>query len=277
MPAAQAEETVWTSRTGLPLFSRWWRAPAARATLILLHGFAEHSGRYDGLAAALTARGFSVFAPDLRGHGRSGGHRGDVAAFDEYLEDLTALTDAAALAAEPSVLFGHSYGGLIAVHWALAQPQRFRALCLQSPLFGVAMPIPRWKTLLAKRLRGILPQLALPSGIDPDWLSHDPAVTDAYRRDPLVHGVISLRGYFAMLDAMRRAMEQASKLAVPTLVLRAEEDQVVSTSACRAFVERLACERRCVSYPGCYHELHHEVGAAASAVEELTGWIQAHL
>jgi alpha-beta hydrolase superfamily lysophospholipase len=273
------EEAVWTNPlSGQRIFYRFWRASRARATLIVIHGFAEHSCRYAPFAQALAERGMAVFAADLRGHGRSDGRRGDVSGFERYVDDLAAVTAALGVAVTPGQagLFGHSLGGLIAIHWSLREPARFGCLCLQAPLLRIGFPVPAWKRFLARQLVRVWPTLALPSGIDPAGLSHDPEVINAYRRDPLVNRLISLRTYVGMLQAMRLAMEQAPQVRPPTLLLYGDQDRIAAPEASRGFFERLGCEKRIVGYPGCFHELHHEAVAPA-VLDELARWIDAHV
>src|ERR1700730_11544374 len=76
-------------------FYHWPAPPTPRATVALVHGLAEHSGRYEALARRLNAAGIELVAVDLRGHGYSPGRRTWVTRFDEYLSDAEALLDAA--------------------------------------------------------------------------------------------------------------------------------------------------------------------------------------
>ena len=73
---------------GLRLHYRTWEARAPRAAVIVVHGLAEHVGRYQELGRALAAEDIACFAHDLRGHGMSEGRRGHVRAFDVLLQDL---------------------------------------------------------------------------------------------------------------------------------------------------------------------------------------------
>ncbi|MEX0786127.1 MAG: alpha/beta fold hydrolase, partial [Dehalococcoidia bacterium] len=67
----QRDEGVWQSADGLELFERSWRPAEPKATVAIVHGFAEHSGRYDHAGEHLAAAGYAAYALDLRGHGRS--------------------------------------------------------------------------------------------------------------------------------------------------------------------------------------------------------------
>ncbi len=256
----RAEEGTWPASDGTRLWYRIWRGARPRRSMLLLHGFGEHGGRYNSFARRLTEHGVDVTALDLRGHGRSGGRRGDIMRFSQYVDDIDFLLHHH-LAAPPGqgrpVLFGHSFGGLLALHVALRFSAAFSRLVVQSPLLEVGFPIPRWKSRVVRGLRW-WPTLTLPLGLDPRGLSHDAAVVEAYRKDPWVHDRISVRAYHAMHRAMTDAMAHAEQLALPTLILFGSDDPIISAAACRSFSQRLQCPHQILEYQGCAHELHHE-------------------
>jgi len=276
----QRDEATWTHpATGHTLFSRIWRASSARTLLVLLHGFGEHGGRYEETAEHFARRGLSTCCLDLWGHGRSSGPRGDIERFEGYLEDLDGFLNYAAVlearSSERPALLGHSFGGLLAVHWALRHPEAIRCLILQSPLLGVGFPVPAWKERLVESLGRVVPRLAVPMGLDPAGLSRDPEVGVRYRQDPLVHGRITARAYAAMRQAMREAMTRAPQLEVPTLLLYGTGDRVVSHQACEDFAGRLTAPHRVRAFAGAYHELHHE-SVSSEVVDAVVQWIGAH-
>ena len=263
MTVVRGREGVWmVPGSGWSLAYRLWRPPSSpRCLVVLVHGFGEHGGRYEPLAQALTALGIAVAAPDLRGHGRSQGVRGDIDRFSRYAQDLQAFTDAVALpwAGQPRfAIFGHSFGGLVAIHWAARHPTALDRLIVQSPLIDVGFPVPRWKIRLGEWLSRWLPRTRLSINLDAAALTHDAAIVAAYRCDPLVHDRISARAYQALVVAEQEALASAPRLRVPTLLFCGEEDHVVSVAAARRWFKRLTCEKRLVSFPGAYHELHHE-------------------
>jgi len=116
-----AEHLEYELRTadGVELAGQAWMPPDLRAVVALVHGLAEHSGRYAFLAGRANQRGLGVVSADLRGHGRSPGERSYVERFDDYLLDADALLlKARELAAgRPVFLMGHSMGGAIALRW----------------------------------------------------------------------------------------------------------------------------------------------------------------
>lgn len=244
--------------------------------MVIVHGFGEHSGRYAALAGAFADQGLSTVCLDFWGHGRSAGRRGDIEQFGQYLDDLDALLCQPLMERinpRGVAVFGHSFGGLVTIHWALRHPDPLRCLILQSPLLGVGFALPKWKERLAEFLGGVWRGLTLPLGLDPTWLSHDPDIAQRYQHDPLVHNRISLRCYQALQQAMRQALAQAARITTPTLVLYGTADRIISLQACHDFFNQLACEKRLIGFPDCYHELHHE-GVRPRVVEAVSQWVQ---
>jgi alpha-beta hydrolase superfamily lysophospholipase len=183
-----------TTSDGLALAVRPWPCAGARGHVLLVHGLGEHAGRYDTLARDLNAAGFAVTSYDQRGHGRSPGPRGVIPAPDSLCADLAAVIDALHAAGQPpTVLLGHSLGGLVAARFtaeALAQApaawsRPVPRLVLSSPALDPGMSGLQ-KALLAV-LGRLAPHLAVNNGLQPDWISRDPAVVHAYVQDPLVH------------------------------------------------------------------------------------------
>lgn len=264
---------------GAELFWQCWRLPGPRGVLVLVHGLGEHGGRYQNVVDALEGVPVSVWAIDLRGFGRSTGQRGHVDSFWDYMEDLDCFLEHV-LAEEgeiPVFLLGHSYGALIALHYALCRPGRLAGLVLSSPCLGLALRVPAWKHRTGMILARLLPRFSLPNGIDPGLLSHDADVVERYRHDPLVTDRVTARLYAEMLAAMDRVARRAVQLRVPCLVLLAGDDALVSVSVARNVFVRLGTEDKEVYlYPGYYHELFNEVGKE-EPLARLRGWLERHL
>ena len=247
--------------TGRTAGYRRWKPAHARALLVVVHGFGEHSGRYDVLARQLAEQGMDVAAADIWAHGRSEGRRGDIESVDAIVRQIRLMTEKVFLPEfghSEYVLYGHSFGGLIAILLAAGRPAGLRRLIAQSPLLEVGFEVPRWKIVAANILRRVWPACTLSMNLDISALSRDPAVPAAYRNDPLVHGCMSARTYWSLQEAKRRAMAQAPMVRVPTLLLCGEADRIISVEAARQWFERLDTVKRFVSFPDCYHELHHE-------------------
>ena len=227
---------------GLSLYYQSWQPAQPRAVVVLVHGLAEHSGRYEAVARSLTQSGLAVYAPDQRGHGKSPGRRVHVRSFDEYRTDIrTALTHARAEhPGLPPLLLGHSQGGLVAATLALREPEGLDGLVLSSPFFGFA---PRSRpgpllALAARILATLAPRTLFPSNVDPSLLSRDATVGAAYAADPLVSHAVSAGWFRAANAALAEAHELAPALRVPTLLLYAGADALVDPEATARWVGR---------------------------------------
>ena len=255
-------EGMWTpAGSTRTLFYRLWHPANATVLLVVVHGFGEHGGRYAPVAEAFARYGISVAIPDLWGHGRSGGTRGDQVSFEQYVEDLRAMTSEVFLPATGQgryAVYGHSFGGLVAIHWALGRVRELDRLVVQSPLLAVGFPIPAWKTGVARWLARHWPAARLAMHLNADALSHDAGVVTAYRRDRLVHNRMSARVYVGALQAAEAACARAAGIQSPTLVLYGEADHIVSVDAVRRWADRLTCQKRVMAFPDMRHELHHE-------------------
>jgi alpha-beta hydrolase superfamily lysophospholipase len=177
------------------------------------------------------------------------------------LADLQRLTQEVflpALGSSHYALMGHSFGGLLAIAWALSNPPQLTRLVVESPLLEVGFPIPWWKAAIGAALSVLWPTCPLSADLDLSALSHDPAVVKAYREDPLVHGTITAATYRATIRLRDHVMRKAAQLKVPTLLLTAGTDRIVSVEAERQWFARLTCEKRHREFPDSFHELHHE-------------------
>ena len=238
----KAEPRSVRTADGLTLRGQAWPLPAAHGQVVIVHGLGEHVGRYVHVAGELNAAGWSVIGFDQRGHGRSDGPRGRLAAGDDLLADLACVIDAVRPEVQgPLVLLGHSLGGLVTARFVAEglepQPRAWQrdvdALVLSSPALDVGMG-PAQKALLAV-LGPLTPDLAVANGLDPAWLSRDPAVVAAYVSDPLVHDRIAPRLARFLVDGGAFVRARAAQWRVPTLLLFAGRDRCVVPSGSRAF------------------------------------------
>ncbi len=278
VPAAAADESILAAADGTPLAVRDWplAAGAARGTVLLMHGLGEHGGRLAGIARFFNDCGYAARTYDHRGHGRSGGARGDLPDGAALLDDARIVLDDFTrrhAGGRPPLLFGHSMGGLFAARFACARMAPLSGLILSSP--ALALPLsPLQKTLL-QLLGAVAPGLAVSNGLQTRYLAHDPAVEAAYLRDPLVHGKISARLLRAMLDAAAYALAQAPTLALPTLLVVAGDDRLVDAAGSRAFFARLAPGVGTLHwYDHMYHEIFNEPDAARVQAD-VRAWLAA--
>jgi len=249
-----------TTEDGVSIFCRSWVPTEPKATIVIVHGLAEHSGRFETPARFFAERGIAAHAFDQRGHGRSPGLRVHVSSFDEYRRDLRAAIALARLPhpGQPLFLMGHSQGGLVASTYALREPAGLAGLVLSSPFLGLAERSrpSSFLAVTARVLAALRPEALFPNRLDPALLSRDPAVGAAYAADPLVSHTVSAGWYLAAKRALADAHERAASLRVPTLVLYAGADALVDPEATARWIDEAPREQvEAVRYDGLYHEI----------------------
>ncbi|WP_246542386.1 alpha/beta hydrolase [Collimonas antrihumi] len=263
--------TDWQPDTGVPL----------AGSILLMHGLGEHAGRYAHVVRFFNRCGLLVRSYDHRGHGRSGGPRGDVPDETALLRDAKLVLDDLShqqqrypeLANSAPLLFGHSMGGSFAARFAVAGMSPLRGLILSSP--GLALRLSRIQLGLLKMMSVLAPGLAVPNGLDVNHLSHDPAVARAYSGDPLVHNKISARLLNSMLLSGKFALGQAHTLAIPTLLVIAGADLIIDPDGSRRFYAALPPAIATLrDYDGMYHEIFNEIGAER-VFADVRRWLDA--
>jgi alpha-beta hydrolase superfamily lysophospholipase len=271
----QARELSLTATDGTALYVADWpigSAAGAGDGIVLMHGLGEHCGRYAHVARLFNECGFSVRAYDHRGHGRSGGARGDVPDAETLLQDARIAVDdfAQELSAAP-LLLGHSMGGLFAACYATRALSPLRGLILSSPALRITLS--GAQKLLLQVLGAFAPGFGIPNGLKSRYLSHRQEVVDAYDSDPLVHPKISARLLRAMLDAIEFTQTPASVLRIKTLLLVAGDDHLVDASGSDDFFRKLAPGVGDMhSYAGFYHEIFNEV-EAGRVFDDIRDWL----
>jgi alpha-beta hydrolase superfamily lysophospholipase len=270
---------------GLDLHCRAWIPEHPRAALVMVHGLAEHGGRYRETAGFFAAHGFAVAAGDLRGHGLSpdspGGGRVHVQRFEDYLQDAAAFIAAGRQAAPGQALYllGHSMGGLITLSYLLRNPADVDGAIVSSPALGTHPDFkPPWVLrLLVGLLSRVAPRARFPSDLDTEAISRDPEVVRAYAEDPLVSNKVSARWYVEIVKAMKRAHAEAPMLRRPLLLMQSGSDRLVDPAATERW--SAAAPSDCIEFvrwPGFYHEMFNEPEKEKVRARALA-WLEARL
>jgi len=264
----------------LALRYRAWEADNVRAAIVVVHGLGEHGGRYEVFGTSMAGYGFSTYALDLRGHGGSEGRRGHVRSFGVFLQDLDRFRrEVQGFAPEhlPLFLMGQSMGGLIALRYQEEYRSAFRGAIISAPWLATAMPIPRWKVTTAAAIARVLPALPMSNRIDAGDLSHDAAVVESYRTDPLVHGRITPRLFVEASAAMGLVLQRADRLASPLLFLIPAADRIVDAQLSIQFARQLPSSLTTIKlYPGMYHEPLNEVDRQV-VLRDIRDWVAARI
>ena len=189
-------ETKWKSHDGLDIFAQGWNPDASqpRAVICLVHGIGEHTLRYLNVAEAFTKEDYVLFGADLRGHGRYGGPRGHFPSIEAVLLDIDLLLEQAHKLYPdlPLILYGHSLGGILVLHYGLKQKPDVKGIIASSPGLHTALEEQPVKVIAAKILGSLIPSVTIPSGLDANAISHDKEAVEVYNNDPLVHNKMSL-------------------------------------------------------------------------------------
>jgi alpha-beta hydrolase superfamily lysophospholipase len=259
-----------------------------RAVVGILHGYADYGARYAQVMDAWAERRITSVAIDMRGHGRADGRRGYCERFADYLDDAAELAAAVRAHAPnvPAVLFGHSFGGLVASSVAIAQTAAggaggagglWRALALSSPFFGVAMEVPRIKIVAGRVMSRIFPAFAQSSGLHGNQMTHDEELARAYDADPLSFKTVTARWFTETTAAQDAAIAAAPALRMPLYVVVGSADGVVSVPRARAFFDAAGSpDKTWDARDGLYHEVLNEPAAGKQVAERLAEWILAH-
>ena len=280
MPSIVSHATV---TDGTDLLVRHWPADeaeaggawagAAWASVLIVHGLGDHSGRYEHVGDQMASAGLDVWAYDHRGNGGSGGRRGHVDRWSQLHDDLEERLVAvrASAGGRPVVLYGHSMGGLVVAGYLTLPDRPFPDLAvLTAP--GLDSTLPGWKKSLAKVLGGITPTLAVPNAIDPSTLSRDPAVGTKVAADPVTAKASTTRFGAEALNEQERVRRECGRITIPMLVLHGLDDGLVQPEASEVLAALPNVERR--TYPGLRHELHNEPEGPA-IIDEIIAWLRA--
>lgn len=271
----QTSAALFQTSDGIALHLNDWPAAQPRARMLMVHGLGEHGGRYATLARDLNAQGISVRAFDHRGHGRSQGKRGVIGKNPHCLSH-DAVEVFHAYGAEGSdlpFLFGHSMGGLVAMHAVGKLGLRPRGLIASSP--ALASHAGGFDRLLSKVLLRLAPDFTVANGLPADKLSHAPGIECAYLDDPDNHNRISARLARYIFETGPEVIAAAANWPVPTLLQIAGSDRLVDPSGAREFAKVApigVVESH--DYAELYHEIYNEAEPARSnVVADMATWL----
>ncbi len=262
---------------GLRLETRFWRpATPPFASVLIVHGYAEHQGRYQHVVECFVKSGLSVVSFDLRGHGRSEGRRAFVTRFDHYVDDLMAVLAAAEVHFDgPTFLLGHSVGGLITVKACLQARPKIRGVVLSSAALKISDDFSPLLQRVAALVRYVAPNLKT-TKIDDRLRSRDEQVGQDFRTDPLNYhgGIVAAYGY-ETLQAIKQLQTQFEQFDLPVSIWHGADDKLIDPQGSIDF------HRRCRSTDKELHilsELRHEILQEPERDEilpEMVAWMRA--
>ena len=269
-----------TGWAGLQLFYSCQKSKiAAKGVVIIAHGYGEHSGRYNHFVDYLTEEGFTVYAFDHRGHGKSEGFRADVVRFTDYVKDLATFVDLVLLE-EPTLplfLFGQSTGAVIVTIYAAEHKEKIRGLITSAIYIKDPEKYDPILVKIAPIANFFFPLLPVQE-LNPGRQSKDPAVIEAFKADPLCYnGRVRVRMGVHFLNMSKYIVPVLPKVSAPALILHGGSDLLASPESSRIVYEGIVSEDKTLRiFDGLYHELLNEP-EKADVMEEIGGWIKSRV
>ncbi|NHF59819.1 alpha/beta hydrolase [Flavobacteriaceae bacterium TP-CH-4] len=245
---------------GLKIRGGYLRPERPRGSVVLVHGFGEHSGRYlESVAPMLLECGLAVVLYDNIGHGKSGGKRGHCPSYEALLDVLEmVVAKTKNLFPElPLYLYGHSMGGNLVLNVAIRRSLDIRGLVVTSPYLRLAFDPPKWKLLLGRWMLHIMPSITLPSGLDPKGISRIPEEVEKYKTDPLTFDQVSPMYSLPVMEAGEWAVQHAADLKTEALLLHGTGDPIIDFRATEE-LHKGATGTSLYLFEGAFHELHHD-------------------
>jgi alpha-beta hydrolase superfamily lysophospholipase len=260
-------------------FQSWLPETEPKAVLLIVHGLAEHSGRYTNIVNHFAPLGYAVYGMDHLGHGKSDGKRVYVKRFEDYTDTLKVYFNMVRRwqPAKPIFLFGHSLGGLISTVYLLDHQAELTGAVLSGPAVKVPNNITPVILFVGKMLSALMPKFRL-IGLEVDGISRDPAVVQAYVSDPLVFtGKTTARLAAEMLKAMQHVSAMATEIRLPILIVQGGSDKLVDPAGAQMLYDAVSsADKKIRIYDGLYHEVFNEP-ERDKVLRDIEIWLESHL
>jgi len=271
-------ETSYTTHDGLKLYLQAWMPESPKASLLLVHGLGEHSGRYAPIVERLVESGIAVFTFDGRGHGKSVMGKPDAffASYRDYLEDIDRLYEKVVgyFPSIPSFLFGHSMGGGLVAAYVIDYQPKAVGVILSSPAIKEAEGTSKLLIAVSGLISKWLPRLKALK-LDATQISRIPAEVQAYLSDPLNYTQpIPARTAHEVYQMMQSIQAKAASFELPVLVVHGTADGLTNPKGSELFMEKAQSEDKTLKlFPGAYHELIHDL-ESEEMIQTVVEWIK---
>jgi lysophospholipase len=240
-----------------------WEAENAKGVIVMVHGAAEHHGRYKWLIEMWRSEGYHVIMGDLPGQGTTSRRdRGHIERFDVYIEAVEEWYKEALAYHLPIILLGHSMGGLTVIRAMQEKHFKVKCLVLSSPCLGVAektAPSPILDTA-SKVLNVLTPSLRMNMGITPSMATRNKEVIELDSNDSLYITKVSIRWFRELIHATQLAFINIEKLPdLPILMMQGGDDKIVNPQKGKEFFDLLPLtDKTYKEWHGLYHEIFNE-------------------
>jgi len=266
---------------GIRIFHQRWCAATPSASVILVHGVGEHSGRYREFAEYLVSQNISVYAFDLEGFGKSDGKRGHIDYFSYYAQDLKSFIDYIVSETEGKqslYLLGHSLGAIVCLETLhIYDDLNLAGLIVSGPPFRLNLSTAEWFRKFGSIFSSFLPALTFEEkSIQINMLTHDEGKKEEFLRDPLRHYQRSFKLIREFFKAERKAFYYSSIVNIPLLVVQGGEDTIINVKRVEEFYHSVLFEdKMLIIYPEMYHEVLNEIDRER-VYGDILRWIKNH-
>ena len=276
----QHTEGKFTGRNNFNLYWQAWLPDGVPvAVLVVVHGIAEHSGRYSNLVNYFVPKGYAIYSFDLRGHGKSEGIRSYVERFSYYLDDLKIFYNIVREENKKAKAFmvGHSMGSTITIAYAIEHQSELNGLIVSGTTLKAGASINQATILMAKILSILAPKMGV-SALDANLISRDKAVVDAYVHDPLNYtGKLRARWGTELLKTMIRLQSKISELSLPILIMQGSADRISDPSSSKMLFAGVKSKDKTLKlYEGFYHEIFNDP-ERQQVFLDMEAWLKLHI
>ncbi|MGC9393769.1 MAG: lysophospholipase [Anaerolineae bacterium] len=260
-------------------YQAWLPETECKAVLLVVHGLAEHCGRYMNVVNHFVPLGYAVYGLDHIGHGKSEGTRVYVDRFEDYTDTLKLYFDAIRLEHPdtPVFLVGHSMGGLIGAVYLLEHQDELAGAVLSGPLVKMSDDTSPVVVFMGKVLSVLTPKAGL-MALDAESVSRDPVVVEAYVNDPLVYtGKMTARLAAELIKAVQRVQTEAAKITLPLLIVQGSADKLVDPAGAQMLYDTVSSVDKTLKvYEGFYHEVFNEPDRE-QVLSDVEAWLEQRL
>jgi len=276
----QRSEGTFQGYAGLELYYQSWIPTGKPKTvLVIVHGVAEYSDRYQNLVDILVPENFAIYTFDQRGHGRSPGQRGFIESWQEYRVDFQCFLQLVhdAHPGLPVFAYGHSQGALIILDLLVNGSNNLGGVIVSGSPLATSDSASPLLVATAKMLSRIWPTFSLDSPINPAQLSCDARVVQKYQDDPEIFKILTARWGTEYLKTQEEVRRNSSRISNPIFIIHGGEDKLCDPQGSQFLYEHVSSPDKTIKiYPSYFHEIHNEPGHI-TVIQDIDDWISARV
>lgn len=244
----------------------------AKATIIIVHGVAEHLDRYDEITGYLNDNGYNVVRYDQRGHGRSEGKQTFYSNSDEIVEDLEAvINDVKTHIGGKLYLIGHSMGGYTVALYGTQYPNKVDGVITSGALTRYN------HQLFGEPDKSMSPDTYIENSLG-EGVCTEKEVMEKYVLDDLNAKQISMGLIFSLMDGIGYLKTHAQNFTDNVLILHGKEDGLVSYQDSIQFYQEIGSVHKSLHiYDGLQHEIFNEKSYNRIIFNEIVEWLETEL